>query len=187
VIVSTPEHLRARHPAGITTSLVLANAAFQGIEAVTQLNMRATWAALAESEATLKGAMQSRNPAEFFVQQVTASQRVAAKAISYGRKLFAIATNMQAQCVKLVRAPSEQQGYRLKDLSGHFSISLRVRGFSSPRWMCRPPLRQPGGTLCNVTRQAIGTTQRAPMLLSLRSGRGQPDAVLATCATNQQV
>lgn len=108
VIVFSSEQLKARHRAGITTSLVLATAALQGIEAVTQLNVRTTWAALAESEAALKGAIQSHHPVELFVQQLTASQRVAAKAISYGCKLSDIATNTQAEWVQLVRAQSEQ-------------------------------------------------------------------------------
>ena len=110
MIVFTPEQLRARHQAGITTSLVLANAALQGIEAVTQLNMRATRVALAESEAALKGALQSHRPAELVVQQLSASQRIAAKAISYGHKLSDIATNTLAEWVTLVRAQSERQG-----------------------------------------------------------------------------
>ncbi|WP_043287897.1 TIGR01841 family phasin, partial [Paraburkholderia oxyphila] len=108
MIVFTPEQLRATHQAGITTSLALASAALQGIEAVTQLNMRATWVALAESEAALKGAMQSRKPSEIFVQLVSASQRAAAKGISYGSKLSDIATHTRAEWVMLVRAQLEQ-------------------------------------------------------------------------------
>lgn len=108
MIVFTPEQLRATHQAGITTSFALANAALQGIEAVAQLNMRATWMGLAESEAALKGAMQSHHPAEIFVQQVTASQRAAAKGIAYGRKLSDIATNTQAEWVNLVRTQPER-------------------------------------------------------------------------------
>jgi phasin family protein len=92
------------------TSLALANVALQGIEAVAQLNMRTTWAALAESEAALKGAMQSHNPAELFVQQLTVSQRGAAKTISHARELLDIVTNTQAEWVKLVQAQSKQIG-----------------------------------------------------------------------------
>ena len=110
VIGFTPEQLRVRHQAGVTTSFMLANAALQGFEAVAQLNIRTTWVALAESEAALKGAMQSHEPAELCVQQVTASQRVAAKAISYGRNLLDITANTQADWVKLVLAQSEQFG-----------------------------------------------------------------------------
>lgn len=107
MIAFTPEQLRARHQAGITTSLALANAALQGIEAATQLHMRATWMALAETEAALKGAMQSHNATERVIQQVTASQHVAAKAVSYGRELSDIATNTQAEWVNFVRSQSE--------------------------------------------------------------------------------
>ncbi|WP_213309047.1 TIGR01841 family phasin [Paraburkholderia sacchari] len=107
MIVFTPEHFMARHQAGIMTSLALANAAMQGIEAATQLNIHATWMGLAESEAAVKDAMQSHHPAELVVQQVTASQRVAATAISYGRELSAIATNTQAEWVNFVRTQSE--------------------------------------------------------------------------------
>lgn len=105
MIVFTPEQFRATHQAGITTSLALASAALQGIEAVAQLNMRAIWMALAESETALKGTTQSDNPAEILAQQVSASQRAAAKGISYVRELSDIATNTQAEWMHLAQGP----------------------------------------------------------------------------------
>jgi phasin family protein len=105
--VFAPEHLRAAYQTGVQTFFALANPALQGVQAVADLNVRTVKAALAESEATFKGAIQSQNPAEFFAQQVTVSQQAAAKAISYGQQLADIATQAHAEWTKVAGTTAE--------------------------------------------------------------------------------
>ncbi|MFP6561247.1 TIGR01841 family phasin [Paraburkholderia sp. B3] len=118
------EHLRTACQSGVRAFFALANPALQGVQAVVDLNTQAIKAAMAETEATLKGAIQSQNPLEFLAQQVTVSQQAAAKAISYGQHLVDIATATQAEWMRAARAQSEQHELRFEAFSGQFSPSV---------------------------------------------------------------
>lgn len=119
--VSAPESFRANYQAGVATFLAFAQPVFQGWQAVIDLNLQASKAALAESESTLKGALQSGNPAEFLTQQVGASQHAVAKAVSYGQHLAEIATHTQQALVEAAQSQSGEQGQRFKALSEGFT------------------------------------------------------------------
>ncbi|QGZ64944.1 TIGR01841 family phasin [Paraburkholderia acidisoli] len=119
--VSAPESFRANYQAGIATFLAFAQPLFQGWQAVIDLNLQTSKAALAESESTLKGALQSSNPAEFVTQQVGASQHAVAKAVSYGQHLAEIASHTQQALVEAAQTQSGEQGQRFKAASEGFA------------------------------------------------------------------
>lgn len=119
--VSTPESFRANYQAGVAAFLALSQPVFQGVQAVFDLNVQTGKAALAESEAAFRNALQSGNPAEFLTQQVGASQQAAAKALAYGRQLADIATHAQQAWVEAAQAQSGEQGQRVKALAEGFA------------------------------------------------------------------
>ncbi|WP_322095257.1 TIGR01841 family phasin [Paraburkholderia bannensis] len=108
------DHLRAHYQSGIAAFFALTQPAFKSVEAIVALNLQATRAVLAENEATLKSALQTASPVELFTQHVSASQQAAAKALSYGRQLFDIATHAQADFTQAAQAQAEAQQERAK-------------------------------------------------------------------------
>ncbi|RQS56362.1 phasin [Burkholderia sp. Bp8963] len=119
--VFAPEKFIADYQSGVTALFAAAQPAFRGFEAVVELNLQATKAALEEYEDHLKGAFSGGNPAEFFTRQLGATQQAAGKAASYSRHLFDIATTTQAEFAKAAQAHYEQADQRLKDALGEFS------------------------------------------------------------------
>ncbi|RQR61242.1 phasin [Burkholderia sp. Bp9125] len=119
--VFAQEKLIADYQTGVAAWFAAAHPALRGFEAVVDLNLQATKAALTEYEDTLKGAFTGQNPAEFFTRQLGASQQAVTKAASYGRHLFDIATTTQAEFAKIAQAQYEQNDKRLKDLLGELT------------------------------------------------------------------
>lgn len=115
------DHLRAHYQSGIAAFFALTQPAFKSVEALVALNLQATRAVLAENEATLKSALQTASPVEFFTQHVSASQQATAKALSYGRQLFDIATHAQAELNQAAQAQAEAQQERAKALAERFT------------------------------------------------------------------
>ncbi|HEV3427285.1 MAG TPA: TIGR01841 family phasin [Paraburkholderia sp.] len=114
------DHLRAQYQSGIAAFFALAQPAFKSVEAVVALNLQATRALLTENEATLKSALQTASPVELFTQHVSASQQAAAKALSYSRQLFDIATHTQAELTQAAQAHAEAQQERAKSFAESF-------------------------------------------------------------------
>ncbi|WP_322048985.1 TIGR01841 family phasin [Paraburkholderia sp. J67] len=108
------DQLRAHYQSGIAAFFALTQPAFKSVEAIVALNLQATRALLAENEATLKSALQTTSPVELFTQQVSHSQQAAAKALSYGRQLFDIATHTQSELTHAAQAQAEAQQDRVK-------------------------------------------------------------------------
>ncbi|WP_183731598.1 MULTISPECIES: TIGR01841 family phasin [Paraburkholderia] len=115
------DHLRAQYQSGIAAFFAFTQPAFKSVEAVVALNLQATRALLAENEATLKSALQTASPVELFTHHVSASQQAAAKALSYGRQLFDIATHAQAELTQAAHAQAEAQQERARALAERFS------------------------------------------------------------------
>ncbi|WP_052408817.1 TIGR01841 family phasin [Paraburkholderia acidipaludis] len=122
--VFASEHLGTACQSGVRAFFALANPTLQGVQAVVDLNTQAIKAAMTETEATLKGAIQSQNPLEFLARQVTVSQQAAAKAISYGQHLVDIATTTQAEWTRAARAQSEQHELQFGAFSGPFAQNV---------------------------------------------------------------
>ncbi|CAD6545428.1 hypothetical protein LMG27952_04308 [Paraburkholderia hiiakae] len=159
--VSAPEQFRANYQAGVAAFFALTKPVFQGVQAVIDLNVQASKAAIAESEATLKGALQSGNPTEFLTQQIGASQQAAAKAMSYGRHLVDIATTTQNELIQAAQAQSGEQEQRFKAFSEGLTQNAPVgaESFVAAMNSTFAAVNNAAETLRGVTRQAIETAQ----------------------------
>lgn len=119
--VFSPDQLLSDYKSGVAAWFAVAHPALRGFEAVLDLNLQATKAALAEYEDHLKAGFGSTNPAEFMTRQLGASPQAVGKAASYGRHLFDIATTTQAEWSKVAYAQYEQADKRLKDALGELT------------------------------------------------------------------
>ncbi|WP_395067955.1 TIGR01841 family phasin [Paraburkholderia silvatlantica] len=159
--VSTPEQFRANYQAGVAAFFALTKPVFEGMQAVIDLNVQASKAAIAESEATLKGALESGNPAVFLTQQIGASQQAAAKAMSYGRHLVDIATTTQNEWIQAAQVQSGEQEQRFKAFSAGLTQNAPVgaESFVAAMNSTFAAVNNAAETLRGVTRQAIETAQ----------------------------
>lgn len=159
--VSAPEQFRANYQAGVAAFFALAKPVVQGVQAVIDLNVQAGKAAMAESEATLKGALQSSNPVEFLTQQLGASQQAAAKAMSYSRHLFDIASATQNEWIQAAQAHSGEHEQRFKAFSEGFTQHAPVgsEAFIAAMNSTFAAVNNAAETMRGVTRQAIETAQ----------------------------
>ncbi|ETN71975.1 TIGR01841 family phasin [Paraburkholderia silvatlantica] len=159
--VSAPEQFRANYQAGVAAFFALTKPVFEGVQAVIDLNVQASKAAVAESEATLKGALESGNPAEFLTQQIGASQQAAAKAISYGRHLVDIATTTQNEWIQAAQVQSGEQEQRFKAFSEGLTQNapMGAESFVAAMNSTFAAVNNAAETLRGVTRQAIETAQ----------------------------
>jgi phasin family protein len=159
--VSAPEQFRANYQAGVAAFFAFAKPAIQGMQAVIDLNVQASKAAMAESEATLKGALQSSNPVEFITQQIGASQQAAAKAVSYGQHLLDIASATQNEWVQAAQAHSGEHEQRFKAFSEGLTQHAPVgsEAFVAALNSTFAAVNNAAETMRGVTRQAIETAQ----------------------------
>ena len=187
--VSAPEQFRANYQAGVAAFFALTKPVFQGVQAVIDLNVQASKAAIAESEATLKGALQSGNPAEFLTQQIGASQQAAAKAMSYGRHLVDIATTTQNELIQAAQAQSGEQEQRFKAFSEGLTQNAPVgaESFVAAMNSTFAAVNNAAETLRGVTRQAIETAQSNFQNVAASVQEATPAAVQpATAKTTSQ-
>ncbi|MEX3984791.1 TIGR01841 family phasin [Paraburkholderia sp. EG287A] len=159
--VSAPEQFRANYQAGVAAFFALTKPVVEGVQAVIDLNVQASKAAIAESEATLKGALESGNPAEFLTQQIGASQQAAAKAMSYGRHLVDIATTTQNELIQAAQTQSGENEQRFKAFSEGLTQNAPVGAepFVAAMNSTFAAVNNAAETLRGVTRQAIETAQ----------------------------
>ncbi|MEX3951634.1 TIGR01841 family phasin [Paraburkholderia sp. EG287B] len=159
--ISAPEQFRANYQAGVAAFFALTKPVVEGVQAVIDLNVQASKAAIAESEATLKGALESGNPAEFLTQQIGASQQAAAKAMSYGRHLVDIATTTQNELIQAAQAQSGENEQRFKAFSEGLTQNAPagVEPFVAAMNSTFAAVNNAAETLRGVTRQAIETAQ----------------------------
>jgi len=159
--VSAPEQFRANYQAGVAAFFALAKPVVHGIQAVVDLNVQASKAAVAESEATLKGALQSSNPVEFLTQQLGASQQAAAKAVSYSQHLLDIASATHNEWVQAVQQHTGEHEQRFKAFSANFTQHAPVGSdaFVAAMNSTFAAVNNAAETMRGVTRQAIETAQ----------------------------
>jgi len=159
--VSAPEQLRANYEAGVAAFFALAKPVLDGVHAVIDLNVQAGKAAMVESEATLKGALQSSNPTEFLTQQIGATQQATAKALSYGRHLVDIASTTQNEWMQAAQAQSGEQEQRFKAFSEGLTQHAPVgsESFVAAMNSTFAAVNNAVETLRGISRQAIETAQ----------------------------
>ncbi|PVX73246.1 TIGR01841 family phasin [Paraburkholderia unamae] len=159
--VTAPEQFRANYQAGVTAFFALTKPMLDSMQAVVDLNVQAGRAAMAESEATLKGALQSSNPVEFFTQQLGASQQAAAKAASYSRHLFDIASHAHNEWMQAAQAHSGEHEQRFKAFSEGLTQHAPAGSgaFIAAMNSTFAAVNNAAETMRGVTRQAIETAQ----------------------------
>jgi phasin family protein len=159
--VSAPEQFRANFQAGVAAFFALSKPMVDGMQAVIDLNVQASKAAVAESEATLKGVLQSGNPVEFLTQQLGMSQQASAKAVSYNQHLFDILSTTQNAWIQAAQAHSGEHEQRFKAFSEGFAQHAPVgsEAFVAAMNSTLAAVNNAAETMRGVTRQAIATAQ----------------------------
>jgi phasin family protein len=124
--VFAPEELVSSYQSSVASLFALANPAFQGFQAVVELNLQAVKAAIAESEDNLNDALSGKSPAEFLTRQSNVTQQLTAKMASYSRHLYEIAANTQAEFTKVAQAQYEQHSSKVQALADRLVKSAPV-------------------------------------------------------------
>jgi phasin family protein len=159
--VFAPEQFRTNYQAGVAAFFALTKPVIEGVQAVVDLNVQAGKAAVAESEASFKGALQSGNPVDFLTQQLGASQQAAAKAMSYSRHLFDIASATQNEWLQAAQAYSGEHEQRFKSFSEGLTQHAPAgsEAFVAALNSTFAAVNNAAETMRGVTRQAIETAQ----------------------------
>ncbi len=96
----TPEQLVASQKANMETLYGLTTKAFEGVEKLVELNLQATKAALAESQAHANAMLSVKDAQELIALQAGLFQPLAEKAAAYSRHLYDIASGTGAEFSK---------------------------------------------------------------------------------------
>ncbi|SEB95672.1 phasin family protein [Burkholderia sp. WP9] len=103
-----PEQLVAAQKAGVETTFVFLNKAFEGVEKLAGLNVQAVKSTLAENQEIIVKALSAREPRELFSQQTSQAQPALEKAQSYWRHVYEILSSTQAEFAALAEAQCKQ-------------------------------------------------------------------------------
>ena len=104
----TPEQLVASQKANMETLYGLTTKAFEGVEKLVELNLQATKAALAESQAHANAMLSVKDAQELIALQAGLFQPLAEKAAAYSRHLYDIASGTGAEFSKAVEAKAAE-------------------------------------------------------------------------------
>ncbi len=96
----TPEQVVASQKANMETLYGLTTKAFEGVEKLVELNLQATKAALAESQAHANAMLSVKDAQELIALQAGLFQPLAEKAAAYSRHLYDIASGTGAEFSK---------------------------------------------------------------------------------------
>ena len=96
----TPEQMVASQKANMETLYGLTAKAFEGMEKLVELNLQATKAALAESQAHANAMLSVKDAQELIALQAGLFQPLAEKAAAYSRHLYDIASGTGAEFSK---------------------------------------------------------------------------------------
>ncbi len=98
----TADQVVASQKASIETMFGLTHKAFEGVEKLVDLNVRASKAALAESASHVQAALSVKDAQELLALQASLMQPLAEKAAAYSRHLYDIASGTAAEFSKAV-------------------------------------------------------------------------------------
>ncbi|MCY1280498.1 phasin family protein [compost metagenome] len=105
----TSEQFAAVHKNNLTNLAKLSNTTLEGIQKLTELNLQAARAAMAEGPAILQAVSASKDLRDVLSGQGNVPQSAADKAIAYAQHVCAIATQTQAELARAVEEQYEQQ------------------------------------------------------------------------------
>ena len=104
IMFATPEQLVAAQKSNIETIFSFSQQAFEGIEKLFELNLNLAKAAVEESADTFRQLLTIKDPQELVAFSAAQAQPTAEKIVNYGRHLYNIAANTQAEFVKTVES-----------------------------------------------------------------------------------
>lgn len=104
----TSDQFAALHKHNLANLAKVSNTTLAGIQKLTELNLQAAKAAMAEGRANLKAVGASRDLRDVLSVQGNLPQATADKAISYARHVCEIASQAQAELAKAVEEQYEQ-------------------------------------------------------------------------------
>ncbi len=104
----TAEQVMAAHKANIETLFGLTGKAFEGIEKLVELNLQVAKTAMGEVAENTKAAMSVKDAQELLALQAGLLQPAAEKAAAYGRYVYDIAANTNADISKVAEAQATE-------------------------------------------------------------------------------
>jgi phasin family protein len=113
----TPEQFAAANKAQFDTLFGLTNKAFEGFEKLIELNLQVVKSTLAEGQENAQRALSVNDAQELLALQASLAQPVSAKALSYGRHLYEIASSTQAKFARVAEAQYEEQNRKMQTLA----------------------------------------------------------------------
>ncbi|BDB24522.1 phasin family protein [Cupriavidus sp. P-10] len=105
----TSDQFAAVHKNNLNNLAKLSNTTFEGIQKLTELNLQAAKAAMADGQAILQAVSANKDLGDVLSFQGNVQQPAADKAIEYARHVCDIATQAQADLAKAVEEQFEQQ------------------------------------------------------------------------------
>jgi phasin family protein len=113
--LSSPEQVAAVK-ANVDAYFALATKIFEGVEALTALNVQVVRSTLAEAQENMTKVPGTPEPQQWLALQAGFTGPFAEKSLSYGRQVFDIASSTQAQVAQLVEAQYERYNDRVRAL-----------------------------------------------------------------------
>ena len=105
---ATPEQFATANKTNFDALFTIAHAQFAAFERLSALNFNTTKAAFEDSVKQAKALMSATEPQAFFSLSVASAQPNLEKAIAYSRGVYEVATQTQAQIVKLAEAQAAE-------------------------------------------------------------------------------
>ncbi|MBU6491385.1 MAG: phasin family protein [Burkholderiales bacterium] len=112
----TPEQLASAHKANLETLFGLTNKAFEGIEKLVELNLQVVKTSLEEGANNAHKALTAKDPQELLALQANLVQPAAEKVLAYGRHLYEIASNTQAEFSKVAESQLAENSQKLQSM-----------------------------------------------------------------------
>ena len=100
----TAEQLVAAHKANVETLFGLTQKAFEGVEKIVDLNLKAAKSAMVEAADTTRAALSVKDAQEFLALQQSLMQPTAEKAVAYGRHVYEIAAATNSEVARVAEA-----------------------------------------------------------------------------------
>ncbi len=100
----TPDKFAASSKAGVEAALGFAQAQFAAFERLAQLNIDSAKEAIADSAEHVKTLLDAKDPQDLIKLNAAYTQPVLAKAVTYGKSVYDVATQAQATVTGLVES-----------------------------------------------------------------------------------
>ena len=100
-------------------------AAFDGVEKLTELNLQVVKTSLAENQVILEKALATRSPQEFVELSTSVAKATAEKASLYGKQVKEIVSNMQSEAVTTAKSQMAEYQREGQEVLNKFNSGTR--------------------------------------------------------------